>query len=150
MNNTRRALRYLLVALALVLLGACEYYYTDDLFQGFWQVVSIEDRSSGELMLLDGEAYYAFQRHMAQLSYVAPDKVIGYEPAHYLAYFTYDGDTLRMGSFKVYLEEHVLAPLSELKRFGIYRIGDVSFGVEATKHRMVLTSDETIVTLRKY
>ena len=150
MNNTRRPFHCLLATLTLVLFGTCEYYYTDDLFQGFWQVASIEDCSTGDLVHLDGEAYYAFQRHMVQLSYVAPDKVVGYEPTHYLAYFTHEGDTLRMGSFKVYLEEHTLAPLSELKKFGINRTGEVSFGVETAKNRMVLTSDDTIITLRKY
>lgn len=137
-------------ALLIIQLTSCEYYYTDELFNGFWQVTNIEHRSSGNMFNPDGEAYYAFQRHMIQLSHIDADKIAGDEPTCYLSYFTHEGDSLHTGIFRVYHEEDLIAPLTELKKFGIYN-QETSFMIEETKNnRIILTSDSATITLRKY
>lgn len=137
-------------ALFIILLTSCEYYYTDDLFNGFWQVTNIEHRSSGNTFHPDGETYYAFQRHIIQLSHIGDDKVAGDEPTCYLSYFTHKGDSLHAGPFRVYHEEDIIVPLTELKKFGIYN-QETKFRIEETKNnRLILTSDSATITLRKY
>ena len=149
MKMTQR-FRYTCAALLAMTFASCEYYYTDELFKGFWQVSSIEYRSTGEKTFPEGEAYYAFQRHMIQLSHIGPDKVEGYEPACYLSYFIHEGDSLHTGPFRVYHEEDIIVPLSDLKKFGIYA-QETAFKIEDTKsNRLILTSDSATITLRKY
>lgn len=149
MKTTQRLI-YICTALLAITFTSCEYYYTDELFKGFWQVKSIEHRNTGETTLPEGKAYYAFQRHMIQLSYIGPDKVEGYEPVCYLSYFIHEGDSLHTGPFRIYHEDEVIVPLSELKKFGIYTQETVFKVEETTKRQMTLTSDSAIITLRQY
>ena len=137
------------VILIFFLLASCEYYYTDNLFQGLWQVISIEDRNNDTTIYPEGEVYYAFQRHMIQLSHIAPNKPIGNEPTYYLSYFTHEEDSLHVGPFRTYPQENTYAELRELKRFGIYNL-ETTFKIEETKRRLILISDSAIVTLWQY
>ena len=150
MKRIRTCILYPLSLSLALLLSSCEYYYTDGLFSGLWQVVSIEDRDNGAKEFPEGSAYYAFQRHMIQLSYFSEDKVVGDEPVYYVSYFTREDDSLHVEPFRVNREEHKLAPLEELRRFGIYD-GHTSFLIDEQGDKcMTLTSEEAVVTLRRH
>ncbi len=142
----------LTVSFALILLfSSCESYLINGDLDGFWQVQEIEQLETGDIVQCNNEFFYAFQRHIVQLTKYPPTHVMGQMGTRYHACFDWQGDSISMGDFREYDLDgsKKKAPLSELKRFGLYQ-EYTTFHIILSKETLTLTSDSTRISLRKY
>lgn len=141
-----------LLALSFALMFAsCESYLINGDLDGFWQVQTIERLETGEIVQCNNEFFYAFQRHLVQLTQYPSTHVMGQMSTRYHASFDWRGDSISMGDFRAYDLDgsKQKAPLYELKKFGLYQ-EFTTFHIALSKKSLTLTSDSTRICLRKY
>lgn len=123
---------------------ACETKYdaNGDL-DGMWQMLQWQDKASGQVVADKHDGiYYCVQLKL--MKFVKKDAPMDY----YLAYFTHTRDSLVLGKIVYYPNDSVCQP-DALQRFGVP--ADGRFRVNAlSKDRMVLSTDNTELTFRKY
>lgn len=131
-------------------ISSCDSYLINGDLDGFWQVQTIEHLSSGNKTEGNNKFFYAFQRHIVQLTKHSSYGMGGLD-AQYHAGFDWNEDSITMGDFRIYdlygCKEK--APSSVLKGFGIYE-EYTTFHIELSKQKLILTSDSACVVLRKY
>ena len=129
--------------LALLCFGCQKYSYKETELHGIWQVISIEDKTTGELVETEGDRYYIFQRHMAQVGYLAPNTGSNGSMRKYACEFSIENDSVRMGKFHA-------TPTTFLQQFGIYD-EYTTFAIDHKKKRkLILTSDKACISMRWY
>ena len=132
---------------------ACEKNVRYSAFDGFWQVMSVEDRVTALTTDPLGRLYISFECELAKLSYFTEDHNTGFVGFEYIGAFTLDGDSLRFTSFHPYRytnpDETGDAPSAHLAAFGIHR-QPAAFALSMTRTTMTLTNTDARLTLRKY
>ena len=107
--------------LIIVLISSCESYQIHGDLDGFWQVSSIENKTTGDITYCNGDTYYSFQRELVLVSHVSPEIPTGQTKENYIAYFTCKNDSIYMTDFRIYIDKNATpAPLSKLEKFGLY------------------------------
>lgn len=141
----------LLTYLFALMLASCESYLINGDLDGFWQVQTIERLETGEIVQCNNEVYYAFQRHLVQLTQYSSTHVMGQMATRYHASFNWEGDSISMGDFREYdlNGSKKKAPLSVLRKFGLYQ-EYTTFHIDLSKESLILTSDSARICLRKY
>lgn len=141
----------LLMLLTIIATSSCESYLINGDLDGFWQVSSIENKTTGDITYYNGDTYYSFQRELVLLSYVSPTLPQGQMKENYIAYFTHKNDSIYMTDFRIYLDRNgKQAPLSELEKFGLYELYN-AFGIEELNNSsMVLNSDKARIVMKKH
>ena len=136
--------QYILPTILALLCCACQKYsYKETELHGMWQVISVEDKTTGELVETDGERYYIFQRHMAQVGYLAPNTGSSGSMRKYACEFSIENDSIYMGKFHT-------APSTFLQQFGIYD-EFTTFAIDKEKrNKLIFTSDKASISMRKY
>lgn len=137
--------------LTIIATSSCESYLINGDLDGFWQVSSIENKTTGDITYCNGDTYYSFQRELVLLSYVSPTLPQGLMKENYIAYFTHKNDSIYMTDFRIYLDrDGKQAPLSELEKFGLLEIYN-SFKVEKLNSRsMALSSEKARIVMKKH
>lgn len=130
---------------------SCESYLINGDLDGFWQAQTIEKLETSEITHCNNEVFYAFQRHLVQLTQIGPSHVMGQMGARYHANFDWANDSISIGDFHEYdlYGSKKQVPLSELKKFGIFQ-NHTTFHIELSKNRLTLTSDSARIVFRKY
>ena len=137
--------------LIIILISSCESYQIHGDLDGFWQVSTIEKKETGDIIHCNGDTYYSFQRELVLVSYASPEIPTGQSKENYIAYFTHENDSIYMTDFRIYLDRNgKQAQLSELEKFGLYELYN-SFAVEElNSSSLVLSSEKTRISLKKY
>lgn len=141
----------IMLLLALMTISSCESYLIHDDLDGFWQVSSIENKETGDIIYCKGDTYYSFQRNLVLISYVSPNIPTGQMKENYIAHFTYENDSIHMTDFRIYLDRNgKQTPLSELAKFGLYETFN-KFGIEKLNDKsMILSSKRVRIMFKKY
>lgn len=129
---------------------SCESYLINGDLDGLWQVQTVEHLETGNVTECNNEYFYAFQRHIVQLTKHVSYGMGGLE-SQYHAGFEWGQDSIEMGDFRVYdlYGCKQKAPASELKNFGLYH-DYTTFHMQLSKQKLILTSDSARIVLRKY
>ena len=137
------------LTIALGLFSCQRFYYIEHDLHGIWQVTSITDKCTGEVRNPQGQLYYSFQRSMVKLGYKQLD--IPEEMSYYLSNFDFvTSDSIGMGEFVFgSIKEEEKVPIENLHKFGIYQDYTI-FGVKHDKDKLELSSDKSLIMLRKY
>ena len=146
------ASKLLVVSFTLTLiLTSCESYLINGDLDGFWQVQEIERLETGDVVQCNNEIFYAFQRHIVQLTQYPSTHIMGQMGTRYHANFDWLGDSISMGDFREYdlNGSKKKAPLTELRKFGLCQ-EYTTFHILLSKESLTLTSDSTRISLRKY
>jgi hypothetical protein len=140
-----------LALVIIILISSCESYQIHGDLDGFWQVSTIEKKETGDIIHCNGDTYYSFQRELVLVSYVLPNIPVGQMKENYVAYFSHENDSIYMTDFRIYLDRNgKQAQLSELEQFGLYELYN-SFAVEElNRSSLVLSSEKTRISLKKY
>ena len=140
-----------LALVIIILISSCESYQIHGDLDGFWQVSTIENKETGDIIHCNGDTYYSFQRELVLVSYASPEIPTGQSKENYIAYFTHENDSIYMTDFRIYFDRNgKQAPLSELEKFGLYELYN-SFAVEElNSSSLVLSSEKTRISLKKY
>lgn len=142
---------YTIMTLFVLVLTSCESYLVNGDLDGFWQVKSIEDKQTGNITHCNGDTYYSFQRELVLVSYTSPETPTGQSKENYIAYFTHENDSIYMTDFRIYLDRNgKQAPLSELEKFGLYELYNTFAVEELNSSSLVLSSEKTRISLKKY
>ena len=141
-----------LIGILTVILGlaACQKsYYIEHELHGIWQVTSITNKSTGETSNPQGQLYYLFQRSMVKLGYKHLNIPEAME--YYLSNFEFiTSDSIGMGGFVFgSIKEEEKVPVENLHKFGIYQDYTI-FGVKHNKDELELSSEKSLIVLRKY
>ena len=131
-----------------------KYSYIENELHGMWQVTSVEEFSTGEITEAEGRLYYSFQRSMVMLGYKKPTIPVGQMMQHYIAHFDLSTDSIEMGDFRIYsptgvIEQETKVPLNDLYKFGLYQ-DYTTFHMQLSQRKLILTSNEARIILRKY
>lgn len=141
----------IMLLLALMTISSCESYLIHDDLDGFWQVSSIENKETGDIIYCKGDTYYSFQRELVLLSCVSPTAPQGQMKENYIAYFTHENDSIYMTDFRIYLDRSgKQAPLSKLEKFGLYDTYNSFCVEELTSKSLILNSQKARILLRKH
>lgn len=141
----------LLTLLTALFASSCESYLVNGDLDGFWQARSIEDKQSGEITQCKGDIYYSFQREIVLVSYVSPTIPVGQIKENHIAYFCMENDSITMTDFRIYLDKEATpTPLSKLEKFGLYEKYNKFHVEKLTGESLILNSERTRITLRKY
>ena len=140
-----------LALVIIILISSCESYQIHGDLDGFWQVSTIENKETGDITYCNGDTYYSFQRELVLVSFTSPETPTGQSKENYIAYFTHENDSIYMTDFRIYLDRNgKQAQLSELEKFGLYELYN-SFAVEElNSSSLVLSSEKTRISLKKY
>ena len=140
-----------LALVIIILISSCESYQIHGDLDGFWQVSTIENKETGDITYCNGDTYYSFQRELVLVSFASPETPTGQSKENYIAYFTHENDSIYMTDFRIYLDRNgKQAQLSELEKFGLYELYN-SFAVEElNSSSLVLSSEKTRISLKKY
>lgn len=137
--------------LIIVLISSCESYQIHGDLDGFWQVSTIEKKETGDIIHCNGDTYYSFQRELVLVSYASPEIPTGQSKENYIAYFTHENDSIYMTDFRIYFDRNgKQAPLSELEKFGLYELYNAFAVEELNRSSLVLSSEKTRISLKKY
>ena len=137
--------------LTIIATSSCESYLINGDLDGFWQVSSIENKTTGDITYCNGDTYYSFQRELVLLSYVSPTLPQGLMKENYIAYFTHKNDSIYMTDFRIYLDRSgKQAPLSKLEKFGLYDTYNSFCVEELTSKSLILNSQKARILLRKH
>ncbi len=140
-----------LALLIIVLISSCESYQIHGDLDGFWQVSTIENKETGDIIHCNGDKYYSFQRELVLVSYASPEIPTGQSKENYIAYFTHENDSIYMTDFRIYFDRNgKQAPLSELEKFGLYELYNAFAVEELNSSSLVLSSEKTRISLKKY
>lgn len=135
----------------IVLISSCESYQIHGDLDGFWQVSTIEKKETGDIIHCNGDTYYSFQRELVLVSYASPEIPTGQSKENYIAYFTHENDSIYMTDFRIYFDRNgKQAPLSELEKFGLYELYNAFAVEELNSCSLVLSSEKTRISLKKY
>ena len=139
--------------LLLVLINiSCESHLINGDLDGFWQVRTVEHLKKGETIYHNNEAFYAFQRHIVQLTLQTETHVMGQMGPRYHAEFNWQDDSIKFGEFREYdlygCKKRV--GLDTLKIFGIFHENETFHVENLNRTSLILTSEETRIKLRKY
>lgn len=153
----RRLYEHMLAGLIFMLtFASCkDSYYIENELHGIWQVTSVENLSTGDVVEVKGRLYYSFQRTVVMLSDVDLD--LPNNLKRYIAHFDLvDSDSIGMGDFRNrttgegnFVQQEKKIPLELLHEFGIYQ-DYTMFHMEQSKRELILTSDSACIVLRKY
>ena len=147
----KRHIYRLLTFLTIIMASSCESYLIHDDLDGFWQVSSIENKETGDIIYCKGDTYYSFQRELVLLSCVSPTAPQGQMKENYIAYFTHENDSIYMTDFRIYLNRSgKQAPLSKLEKFGLYDTYNSFCVEELTSKSLILNSPKARIILRKH
>lgn len=141
-----------LMVISLICYSSCkENSYIENEMHGLWQVSTIEEFVTGEIIQGEGNLYFSFQRNMMILGYRNESKPIGTGlSGQYICEFDLMGDSIRMGDFRNRGNLESKVPLKNLHRFGIYD-EYTTFAIERpNRSLLVLKSDKAHITMRKY
>lgn len=142
---------YTIMTLFALVLTSCESYLVNGDLDGFWQVSTIENKETGDITYCNGDTYYSFQRELVLVSYTSPETPTGQSKENYIAYFTHENDSIYMTDFRIYLDRNgKQAPLSELEKFGLYELYNTFAVEELNRSSLVLSSEKTRISLKKY
>jgi len=145
--------RIILLLSLFLLLASCEKNVRYSVFDGFWQVCSVEDKATGTVTNPEGRLYISFDCELVKLSYLTEDHNTGFLGYEYIGSFVQQGDSLRFSTFYVYHytnpQETTPSPAEHLSAFGIYA-QPVSFALRMTKREMTLENESSCLRLRKY
>ena len=137
--------------LIIILISSCESYQIHGDLDGFWQVSTIENKETGDIIHCNGDTYYSFQRELVLLSCVSPTAPQGQMKENYIAYFTHENDSIYMTDFRIYLDRSgKQAPLSKLEKFGLYDTYNSFCVEEQTSKSLILNSQKARILLRKH
>lgn len=130
-------------------------YYVENELHGIWQVISIEEKATNQIIEPQGTLYYQFQRTLVSLCYNyldVPEKL-----TNVIAHFDrISPDSIGMGDFRVSttgegdnVNKEIKVSVSSLSKFGIYQDYTV-FHLLQSKQKMILSSDSARIILRRY
>lgn len=140
-----------LALVIIILISSCESYQIHGDLDGFWQVSSIENKETGNITYCNGDTYYSFQRELVLVSYILPHRPVGQMKENHIAHFAYENDSIYMTDFRIYLDrEGKQTPLSELEKFGLYELYNTFAVEELNSSSLVLSSEKTRISLKKY
>lgn len=140
-----------LALVIIILISSCESYQIHGDLDGFWQVSTIENKETGDITYCNGDTYYSFQRELVLVSFTSPETPTGQSKENYIAYFTHENDSIYMTDFRIYLDRNgKQAPLSELEKFGLYELYNTFAVEELNRSSLVLSSEKTRISLKKY
>lgn len=140
-----------ILILFVITLISCESYKIHGNLDGFWQVVSIEKKETGEITKCKGDTYYSFQRDLVLISYVSPEIPVGQVKENHIAYFTYENDYISMTDFRIYINKKApQTPLSQLEKFGLYDIYNKFYVEKLNNSSLILNSEKARIILQKY
>jgi hypothetical protein len=150
-GNMKKNIYRIMLLLALMTISSCESYLIHDDLDGFWQVSSIENKETGDIIYCKGDTYYSFQRDLVLVSYVSPEIPIGQTKENYIAYFSQENDSIYMTDFRIYIDKSgKQAPLSKLEKFGLYDTYNSFCVEELTSKSLILNSSKAHIILRKH
>ena len=137
--------------LIIILISSCESYQIHGDLDGFWQVSTIENKETGDIIHCNGDTYYSFQRELVLVSYASPNILAGQMKENYIAYFSHENDSIYMTDFRIYLDRSgKQAPLSKLEKFGLYDTYNSFCVEELTSKSLILNSQKARILLRKH
>lgn len=140
-----------LALVIIILISSCESYQIHGDLDGFWQVSTIENKETGDITYCNGDTYYSFQRELVLVSYILPHRPVGQMKENHIAHFAYENDSIYMTDFRIYLDrEGKQTPLSELEKFGLYELYNTFAVEELNSGSLVLSSEKTRISLKKY
>ena len=147
----RRYIYKMLTLATIMLILSCESYLIHGNLDGFWQVTSIEDKQSGNITYCKGDTYYSFQRELVLVSFVSPEVPTGQMKENYIAYFSYNNDSIAMTDFRIYHDpDGAQAPLAKLEKFGLYETFNTFFVEKLSNSSLILNSKGSRIVLKKY
>ena len=147
----KRYIYRIILLLVAVIASSCESYLIHGDLDGFWQVMSIENKQTGEIAHCKGDTYYSFQRELVLISYVSPNIPTGQMKENYIAYFSHENDSIYMTDFRIYIDKSgKQPPLSKLEKFGLYDTYNSFCVEELTSKSLVLNSPKARIILRKH
>ena len=147
----RRYIYKMLTLATIILILSCESYLIHGNLDGFWQVTSIEDKQSGNITYCKGDTYYSFQRELVLVSFVSPEVPTGQMKENYIAYFSYNNDSIAMTDFRIYHDpDGAQAPLAKLEKFGLYETYNTFFVEKLSNSSLILNSKGSRIVLKKY
>ena len=147
----RRYIYKMLTLATIILILSCESYLIHGNLDGFWQVTSIEDKQSGNITYCKGDTYYSFQRELVLVSFVSPEVPTGQMKENYIAYFSYNNDSIAMTDFRIYHDpDGSQAPLAKLEKFGLYETFNTFFVEKLSNSSLILNSKGSRIVLKKY
>lgn len=147
----RRYIYKMLTLATIMLILSCESYLIHGNLDGFWQVTSIEDKQSGNITYCKGDTYYSFQRELVLVSFVSPEVPTGQMKENYIAYFSYNNDSIAMTDFRIYsAPDGAQAPLVELEKFGLHETFNTFFVEKLDRSSLILNSKGSRIVLKKY
>ena len=150
-KRMKRDIYIIIIFLAAMIASSCESYLIHGDLDGFWQIKSIENKHTGEITSCNCDTYYSFQRELVLLSCVSPTAPQGQMKENYIAYFTHENDSIYMTDFRIYLDRSgKQAPLSKLKKFGLYDTYNSFCVEELTSKSLILNSQKARILLRKH
>jgi hypothetical protein len=150
-GNMKKNIYRIMLLLALMTISSCESYQIHGDLDGFWQVSSIENKETGNITYCNGDTYYSFQRELVLVSYILPHRPVGQMKENHIAHFAYENDSIYMTDFRIYLDrEGKQTPLSELEKFGLYELYNTFAVEELNSSSLVLSSEKTRISLKKY
>lgn len=131
---------------------SCESYLINGDLDGFWQLQTVEHLNSGEITHHNNDAFYAFQRHIIQLTRQTESHVMGQMGTRYHAEFCWQNDSIEIGEFREYdlsgCKKKV--PSAVLEQFGIFQENTIFYVENLDKKSLILTSEDARIVLRKY
>lgn len=144
---------YNIYILILVLTNiSCESHLINGDLDGFWQVQTIEYIDTEEVISGNNELFYAFQRHIVQLTRHTETHVMGQMGPRYHAEFSWQDDSITFGEFREYdlygCKNKVQPDI--LKKFGIFQECSTFHVENLNQTSLILTSEEARIKLRKY
>ena len=147
----KRYIYGLLMLLTIIATSSCESYLINGDLDGFWQVSSIENKTTGDITYCNGDTYYSFQRELVLVSFVSPEVPTGQMKENYIAYFSYNNDSIAMTDFRIYHDpDGAQAPLAKLEKFGLYETYNTFFVEKLSNSSLILNSGSARIILKKY
>lgn len=139
----KKILPLLLATLALLCGSACDNKRDmNGPFDGMWQLLSWQDKAGRPLTDAPRDIYYCVQLKL--IKFMNKNKHLNY----HLAYFTRTPDSLVLGKI-VHYPTDTVCQTDVLKPLGVPANGRFCVK-ELTDERMVLTTDQAVLTFRKY
>lgn len=131
---------------------SCESHLINGDLDGFWQVQTVEHFKKGETIFHNNDAFYAFQRHIVQLTLQTETHVMGQMGPRYHAEFQWKDDSIKFGEFREYDLYGCTKKVGPdtLRIFGISQEHETFYVENLDKTSLILTSEDARIKLRKY
>lgn len=138
----KKILKYTLISLSLAFCCSCDKIDDNGDLGGFWQLTEWKSLPDGKVLATNHDGiYYAVQLDLMSLSR---------HNTNYLSRFSHRNDSLFIGP--VYRNEGAhdeQVPISSLADMGVPATG--AFAIQNLTHsKMILRSDEAVLSFRKY